>query len=219
MIDFCGFQDLGFTGIPFTWDNRQDDQANVKVRLGRFLTNQEFLNMYEATRVRHIPSPRSDHCLVSARIIKLHADEGRGPHRFVYEDAWQREESHMQAVSDGWMHGTEDFSLTDLNTNLIHMQSHLTEWKSKKFGDVCRKLKKNRKEFEKGKNNSMYKGSSPREKELARQLNELLLREEIMARQRSRVGWLWAGDRNTGFFHSQSTARRTRNRITALENA
>jgi hypothetical protein len=52
---------------------------------------------------------------------------------------------------------------------------------------------------------------------LARQLNELLLKEEIMAKQRSRADWLRAGDRNTGFFHAQASARRTRNRIVVLE--
>lgn len=151
--------------------------------------------------------------------MKMHALENSGPRRFLYEDAWQREESYDSAVNEGWVHAAGDFCLRDLNTNLIHMQSHLTDWKTKKFGDVRRKIKKVRREFEKEKGSSLYRGSSPREKELARQLNELLHREEIMAQQRSRVDWLRAGDRNTGFFHAQSTARRTRNRISALEDA
>ena len=75
------------------------------------------------------------------------------------------------------------------------------------------------KEFEREKSNSLYRGSSQREKDLARQLNELLLREEIMAKQRSRVNWLRAGDWNTEFFHAQSTARRARNKISALVDA
>ena len=75
------------------------------------------------------------------------------------------------------------------------------------------------KEFEREKSNSLYRGSSQQEKDLARQLNELLLREEIMAKQRSRVNWLRAGDRNAEFFHAQSTARRARNKISALVDA
>lgn len=31
----CGFIDLGFSGFPFTWDNRQEDSNNVKVRLDK----------------------------------------------------------------------------------------------------------------------------------------------------------------------------------------
>lgn len=43
--------------------------------------------------------------------------------------------------------------------------------------------------------------------------------KKLANKDRSRVDWLRAGDRNTGFFHAQSTARRTRNRISALEDA
>lgn len=46
------------------------------------------------------------------------------------------------------MHGSGDVCLADLNTNLIHMDSDLTDWKCKKFEDVRRKLKKVRIEFE-----------------------------------------------------------------------
>ena len=31
----CGLTDLGFVGLPFTYDNGRDGNANVKVRLDR----------------------------------------------------------------------------------------------------------------------------------------------------------------------------------------
>lgn len=31
----CGFLDLGFTGMQYTWDNRQDGNNNVKVPFGQ----------------------------------------------------------------------------------------------------------------------------------------------------------------------------------------
>jgi hypothetical protein len=54
------------------------------------------------------------------------------------------------------------------------------------------------------------------EKQVERQLCELFEREEIMARQRSRVDWLREGDRNAAFFHSKATARKRTNHISAL---
>jgi hypothetical protein len=49
-----------------------------------------------------------------------------------------------------------------------------------------------------------------------RELCELFEREEVMARQRSRVEWLKEGDRNTPFFHARMSARRRANSIKAL---
>jgi hypothetical protein len=31
MVDFCHFTNLGFSGLPFTWDNRQGGSKNVKL--------------------------------------------------------------------------------------------------------------------------------------------------------------------------------------------
>ena len=42
-IDGCKFQDLGFVGIPYTWDNRQEGAANVKVQLDRYLADPAFI--------------------------------------------------------------------------------------------------------------------------------------------------------------------------------
>lgn len=116
--------------------------------------------------------------------------EERSPRRFVYEDAWRKDESYEPVVMDAWEKNRGAFSLADVNASLNYMQVQLTDWKQKKFGDIRRKLKKVCREFELEKANSLYKGSSRRGKDLARHLSDLLLQEEIMAQQRSRADWL-----------------------------
>jgi hypothetical protein len=48
-------------------------------------------------------------------------------------------------------------------------------------------------------------------------LDELLLREEIMWKQRSRVSWLKHGDQNTRYFYRKACWRAKKNRIKRLK--
>jgi len=41
VISYAGFTDLGFSGLPYTWDNRRDRRHNAKVRLVRVLEDEK----------------------------------------------------------------------------------------------------------------------------------------------------------------------------------
>lgn len=61
VMDF-GFQDLGFIGLPYTWDNRQQGTRNVKARLDRGLATTQFLDRFANSRVWHVQTTEADHC-------------------------------------------------------------------------------------------------------------------------------------------------------------
>jgi len=61
-VSDCGFTDLGFIGLPYTWDNKQQGRHNIKVRLDRGLATQDFLDLFRDVRVTHIQTTESDHC-------------------------------------------------------------------------------------------------------------------------------------------------------------
>ena len=54
--------------------------------------------------------------------------------------------------------------------------------------------------------------------EVKKDINEVLAREEVMWKQRSRAEWLKCGDRNTKFFHVTASQRRKTNKIEGLES-
>lgn len=54
---------------------------------------------------------------------------------------------------------------------------------------------------------------------LESELEHLLVKEEVYWKQRSRVGWLRHGDKNTAYFHKHASCRRKRNEIKGLFNA
>ena len=54
---------------------------------------------------------------------------------------------------------------------------------------------------------------------LKRELHSLLAKEERLWRQRSRVEWLKAGDRNTRYFHCRATQRQRHNYVYQLKNS
>ena len=54
--------------------------------------------------------------------------------------------------------------------------------------------------------------------EVRKDINELLAREEVMWKQRSRALWLKCGDRNTKFFHVTASQRQRTNMIEGLDD-
>ena len=51
VLDELSFQDLGWSGTAYTWDNHQMGKANVKSRLDRAFANKEFRQPFHHIRV------------------------------------------------------------------------------------------------------------------------------------------------------------------------
>jgi len=223
VVQDCRFVDLGFSGLPFTWDNWQEGNRNVKVRLDRALGDHNFLDLLADSSVKHVPLAESNHCALVIHIQKR--EQTTSPRRrrrgrcFRYENMWQRHEDHVDFVQQTWDPGRGVPDLKDIATSLAKMQSSLSAWDKEVFGSVKRKIASLKQELEAERTNTLYRGPTAHEKELMNQLSESLAREEIMERQRSRVEWLREGDRNTGYFQAKAKARARSNRIQALKSS
>jgi hypothetical protein len=98
-IDDCSLVDLGWNGVPYTWDNRQDGDANVKSRIDRGLGNQKLYDEFAVPRVQHINMVESDHCALLIRMQrKDQISIKKNNHCFRYENVWQTRSEYDQQV-------------------------------------------------------------------------------------------------------------------------
>ncbi|PON63356.1 Endonuclease/exonuclease/phosphatase [Parasponia andersonii] len=59
----------------------------------------------------------------------------------------------------------------------------------------------------------------PENQNLEKKLEDLLNKEEVYWRQRSKVEWLKSGDQNTSYFHKKASNRRKKNQIRRLKDS
>jgi hypothetical protein len=213
----CGLQDLGFSGVPYTWDNRQEGIANVKARIDRAFGNAALLNMFQVVQVKHISVVQSDHCMILTELKKHNTHRPLGRKAFKYENVWQTHGDYDKVVVDLWQKAERGVGLEGFAKTLSSLQSGLSSWGTATFGDFKKKLGNLRRELERVRRFSMGRGPSTEEKRIMERINEVLYQEEIWIKQRSRVNWLKSGDRNTAYFHAFASQRKRINTISTLQ--
>ncbi|KAM0853650.1 hypothetical protein ACQ4PT_050943 [Festuca glaucescens] len=221
-LDACNLVDLGFSGPKFTWSNRQDAQCNVRVRLDRAVPNDSFSSIFEGCNVENIITTSSDHyaLLISLTAVSPHFERTPVKQGFRYEAMWKRAEDYASVVEAAWQpNSTGPNPLQATWANLNQMAGSLKDWSCISFGSVRRQIKKLEGKLRELRNSGINASVIAEEREVERQLCELFEREEVMARQRSRVEWLREGDRNTAFFHAKASARKKTNCISSLIRA
>jgi hypothetical protein len=77
VVAFCGFTDLGYFGLPYTWDNRREGLRNVKVRLDRALMDGKMLDQFGDSIVTHVQMVESDHCALHIKLQMNGVMQGR----------------------------------------------------------------------------------------------------------------------------------------------
>jgi hypothetical protein len=214
-VQYCGFVDLGYKGLPYTWDNRREGSQNVKVRLDRGLADEAWLDLFSESSVTHVQLTESDQCALVLHVLRSgRLQGGRIGKFFRYENMWQRHHLYIDMVTKGWNGGCR--SLEDVSASLSHLQATLARWDSEVFGSVKGELKHLRRQLESVRGKTIGVGPVVEERRIMSRLAEVLAREEAMEKQRSRVQWLTEGDRNTKFFQAKAKQRSRTNKILAL---
>jgi hypothetical protein len=93
----CDLHDIGFSGLPYMWDNGRSGNANVRVCLNRAVADPAWRDVFNEAKVHHLVSPKSDHCLVLVETRK-DAWDRREQRVFRYEIMWERVDSLSEEV-------------------------------------------------------------------------------------------------------------------------
>jgi hypothetical protein len=204
LLNFCNMHDIHSTGPPWTFNNKQKGARNVRARIDRAVATHSWSDLFPDAKLRHVVSTRSDHLPLLLQLEKQ-MPGANPPANLKYEAMWEREPSLTNTIEDAWLATPGCSNLGDLMGKISKTSDHLKEWNSEVFGKVTNEIKTRRKTLENIWKLPRTDKTEKEERRIATELDELLHREEIMWRQRSRINWLREGDRNTKYFHTKAS--------------
>uniref|UniRef100_A0A453S5L6 Reverse transcriptase domain-containing protein n=1 Tax=Aegilops tauschii subsp. strangulata TaxID=200361 RepID=A0A453S5L6_AEGTS len=208
--------DLGYHGPEWTYDNKQQGRKNIRARLDRGVASPEWSELFQNASVLHVTTSRSDHFPL---LLSLGTeDTTRKPALFRYETMWERVPSLDSAIKEAWEENMSGALLATVAEKLKGVQKSLQNWSKKDFGSVSGCIDRKRKELKVLYEKANSEENTQRIKKVSGELDELLVREELMWKQRSRATWIKEGDQNTRYLHKKSTWRQKKNQIRKLKN-
>lgn len=215
-VDVCGLIDLGFQGRKWTFEKKVAGCMFTRVRLDRALASDEWSSLFPTATVEHLTAATSDH---SPILLKLEATamNQKKEKLFRYEVMWDSHAEMKQAVRAAWDPNSHSPTASTVRAKLVSLAGSLGDWSKHTFGSVRGEIRSLKRELDRLRNDAARSGPCAAEIKINDRLIELYLREELMWSQRSRIGWLSAGDKNTHFFHLRASMRHRKNLIKSLQ--
>ncbi|XVF09026.1 hypothetical protein REPUB_Repub07fG0055100 [Reevesia pubescens] len=206
--------DPGCSGSKFKWIRKIHGRVVLQERLDRILWNIEAMRFFPEAKVYNLPRMCSDH-----NPILFCSEIGQPPSRearpFRFEAAWLLHSDFSNVFKEGW--SSRSLCIAD---SVKAVTTRVKKWKDEVFGNIFHKKRKLLRRIE-GIQSSGFYGFSVRlhqlEDELLQEYQQILDQEELLWLQKSRLDWIYNGERNTKFFHLTTLIRRNRNRIGRLK--
>ena len=101
VVDDCALLDLGYTGIPWTFEHKVAGGSYTRVRLDRVLACSAWTAQFPRARVDHLTAGSSDHVPI---ILHPHGEAWvtQRQHVFRYETMWESHDQLHTKVANDW---------------------------------------------------------------------------------------------------------------------
>ena len=158
----------------------------------------------------------SDHYMLALYLTKKKRTKPtkRG---FVFEAMWARDERCREVIERAW-DPLWDSCEFYIGGRIRSCQAQLQGWNRGVFENANKRLKVLKECLHQLEVQNYLHEIAKEIYEVRKDINELLAREEVMWKQRSRALWLKCGDRNTKFFHATASQRWRTNKIKGLKD-
>ena len=164
--------DIGFHGDKFTWH-----RAGIRERLDRGLASASWQEKFDDALVHNLEYSRSDHRPILLSFGEAPAQERRGPAVLRFEARWLKEDAFHEVVEGAWEASNYQVQTNGLAGRLSMVHERLHNWDRNVLKSPQRKLKNAKNELESLTRREISEENIAREKELAAEIEKLLLQE------------------------------------------
>uniref|UniRef100_A0A803QGZ6 Reverse transcriptase domain-containing protein n=1 Tax=Cannabis sativa TaxID=3483 RepID=A0A803QGZ6_CANSA len=211
---------LYFIGNKFTWTNK-----TIRERLDWAVASDSWGDVFPEHSLHHLGFYGYDHRVLKLVLTPPSSKVTSTPirARFRFENVWLEDSDFYRIVESAWREGLNSLSTGGGFHSFLAQQNHcvsvLQDWAKTNNHSTQSRIKFLMQEINYLQNKDMLsREDNSTLTQLQSRLDSLLYKDEIYWKQRTRVRWLKAGDRNTKFFHRHASSRRKSNRIKYLKD-
>ncbi|KAK3002711.1 hypothetical protein RJ639_019199 [Escallonia herrerae] len=138
VINSKGLIDLGFSGNPFTWNNKRALPANIKERLRKGLGNLQWGLLFPNASIKHLSAILSDHNHI---LLDTATSTSLIPKPFKSSECWTRDKASYLVIQHAWkirVRGSASFRLCH---KIRNTKKELKAWNLSHFDHIQTKIK------------------------------------------------------------------------------
>ena len=165
-----------------------------------------WIEKFQFSNVVHLLPHASDHLLIAIQVQKFRQKHRRADRGFKFEESWLLWDDCETRVQQVWsLVGSGDSGLADVHAKIRACGDELKAQGDTRTRPEKEEIKSLRNRLDRINRADTTDESKVEYLAINKQLDELLLKQEIYWAQRSRVAWLKHGDGNTKIFHSKAS--------------